>query len=122
MLLLLLFNQTSEYVALPEIEHLYDPYKTYMASRTIIGDPKDPADERDYQIDWAPLLGEDTIALSLWRVPDGITGESGSNTDTTSTIWVTGGTDGEDYHIINRITTSDDRTFERYLIIPVREL
>jgi hypothetical protein len=124
MLLLLIANldlAETGFTFLPEVEHEYDPYKSYPVVRSIITDPKDPNDEVDYQVDWTHLLGADSIATSQWNIPDGLTGVSMSKTMTTTTVFVNGGTSGEDYTIINRVVTGDGRTFERYVIVPVRE-
>ncbi len=79
---------------------------------------KDPDGKMDYVIDWAAWLDGDTISTSTWSVPSGITKSSSpaaSNTTTTATIWLEGGTAGQDYDVINSIVTAagreDDRTF-----------
>lgn len=87
---------------------------------------KDPDAVLDYRFDWAgadpgPWLetGE-TITASSWIVDAGLTQVSDSHTDTTATVWLSGGTAGVTYRITNRITTSngriDDRT-ERITVV-----
>lgn len=76
---------------------------------------KDPNAKKPYGVAWGTwLVSGDTIVTSEWIVPDGLTGESESATDTQATIWLSGGTDGVDYEVTNRITTVqgmiDDRT------------
>lgn len=75
---------------------------------------KDPNAILDYKIDWATWLGVDTIATVAWTVPTGITKDSQSNTTTTATIWLSGGTALATYELVCRITTAagrqDDRT------------
>ena len=78
---------------------------------------KDPNAILDYQINWATWLGSDTIASSAWTVPAGITQTSATNTTTTATIWLSGGTEGTDYDLINRITTVGGRTDDRTITI-----
>jgi len=79
---------------------------------------KDPDAILDYTIDWGPnwLSDGETISTSTWIVPANITEDSDSNDDTTATIWLSGGVEGESYDITNRITTSagrqDDRSFQ----------
>lgn len=77
-------------------------------------DPKDPDATKPYRVNWGPFLAGDTIVDSEWIVQAGIGVESESNTDTTTTIWVSGGTAGQTYELTNRITTAggiiDDRT------------
>lgn len=90
---------------------------------------KDPNDLLDYQIDWLGdetdqgfLYGtNDTIDTSTWIVPDGITSEAETSTDSTTTIWLSGGTAGETYQLTNRITTTDGRTKDKSMKLPVKE-
>jgi hypothetical protein len=85
-------------------------------------DPKDPDEKADYQFDWgSKFLGSgETISASTWTLSTGITKFSDTKTTTTATIWLTGGTDGSDYDIANKITTSAGRIFERTATVPVR--
>lgn len=80
---------------------------------------KDPAAVLDYAGDWSAWLGADTIASSSWTIPTGITKDSDSNTTTTVTIWLSGGTDGSVYNLTNRIVTAGGRTDERTITINV---
>lgn len=82
---------------------------------------KDPDAKLDFTLDWALFLGADTIATSAWTLPSGITQSSPapSNTATTTTIWLTGGTLGLEYELVNRITTAGARTDDRTLRIRV---
>ena len=82
---------------------------------------KDPADVLDYEHDWTPWLGGDTIATSAWTPPDGITVDSDTHTDTTATVWISGGEAGKSYRITNHITTTGGRTVERSLPIRVQD-
>ena len=93
---------------------------------------KDPNAKLDYTIDWSAWLVADTIVSSLWIIGDGVTAGGGSeiesppaliqcvtpapsNTTTTCTIWLEGGTHLKEYKVTNRITTLagriDDRSF-----------
>ena len=84
---------------------------------------KDPDAVLDYQFNWAEWLtesGDDTISTSTMIVPDGITADSDTNTTNTGTIWLSGGTLGEDYEITNRIVTAGGRTEDRTITIKVR--
>ena len=79
---------------------------------------KDPNAILDYSFDWGPWLDSDTIDTSVWIVESPLVIESGteSNTDTITTLFISGGEAGETYTITNRITTDggrlDDRSFE----------
>jgi hypothetical protein len=83
---------------------------------------KDPSAVLDYTIDWEDwLCTGDTISTSTWTVPTGITEDSDTNTTTTATIWLSGGSDGVMYTVVNRIVTAKSRTDDRSLEITVEE-
>lgn len=86
---------------------------------------KDPQAKKNYTLDWsgaAPgprLTDGDTITTSTWTVPVGITEGDPSpatKTDTTTTIWLSGGTLGTVYKITNHVVTAqgieDDWSFQ----------
>lgn len=81
---------------------------------------KDPDARLDYQVDWSDWLDGDTISASSWVLPTGITQYSVTNNTTSATIFLTGGTEGVDYSVVNRITTSGGRINDQTLIIKVR--
>lgn len=92
-----------------------------MATNTTLK-TKDPNAVLDYQISWASWLGtSETISSSDWIVDSGITKDTASNTTTTATIWLSGGTDKIDYTVTNRITTNQGRTNDQSLLIQVRQ-
>lgn len=80
---------------------------------------KDPDAVLDYEVDWTAWLGDDTIASSIWLVGTGITQETASNTTTSATIWLSGGTAGSAYQVTNRITTTAGRVNDKTLTILV---
>jgi hypothetical protein len=82
---------------------------------------KDPSAVVDYQVNWAAWLGVDTISTSTWTVPTGITQNSATSTTTTATIWLSGGTAGTTYTLVNRIVTAAGRTDERSIRVLVRQ-
>ncbi|MGE0460880.1 MAG: hypothetical protein AB7Q16_05885 [Vicinamibacterales bacterium] len=83
---------------------------------------KDPEALLDYPIDWSDWLGADTITgTPVWTVPAGLTLAAESNTTTTATAWLSGGTDGVDYIVECKITTVGGRVDERSIRIAVRE-
>jgi len=82
---------------------------------------KDPDATLDYMIDWSDWLDSDTISTSIWTVPSGITKDSDTNSTTTATIWLSGGTAGQSYKLVNRIVTACGRTDDRTIRIIVRE-
>lgn len=81
---------------------------------------KDPGATLDYSVDWSEFLetGE-TITASTWTVPSGLTTVTTSNTDTKATVWLSGGTLGQSYELVNRITTDNvpNRIDERTIVI-----
>jgi hypothetical protein len=82
---------------------------------------KDPDAVLDYQVNWAAWLGADTISTSDWSAAAGITVDSESETTTAATVWLSGGTAGEEYAVRNRIVTAAGRTDDRTLTIVVEE-
>lgn len=73
----------------------------------------------DYQVNWATWLGSDTIVTSTWTVETGLTKDSISNTTTTATVWLSGGTVDETYEVVNTIVTTGGRTDYRTIVIEV---
>ena len=82
---------------------------------------KDPAGNLDFRRDWSNWLGDsDTISASSFTVPTGITKDSEANGDDYATVWLSGGTDGEDYTVTNEISTNGGRTAQYSFLIRVR--
>ena len=88
-------------------------------SRCIGEVTKAPAESRAFAIDWSPDLGSATVSTSTWAVSDGVTQDAESETTTTTTIRVSGGTDGGIYILTNTITTSGSETLIAYLVLRV---
>ena len=94
---------------------------------------KDPEAVLDYKFDFANttnggdkpdwLESGETISTRTVTVDSGITKDSDSITDagTSVTVWLSGGTAGQNYKVVCRIVTSASRTDERTMIIQVRE-
>lgn len=82
---------------------------------------KDPEAVLDYLFDWSDWLVTDTITTSTMAAETGITIDDDDNDDTTATVWLSGGTAGEDYRVTNTIVTMGGRTDERTIIARVRE-
>lgn len=84
---------------------------------------KDPDARLDYTRDWSDWLAlvDDTIESSEWIVPEGITGNDMSHTDTSTTIWLQGGATGQKYDVTNRIVTAGGRTDDRTFTVQIRE-
>lgn len=83
---------------------------------------KDPNAVLDYQIDYSRWLpAGDTITASSWLAESGLTVDTSSFTDTSTTVWLSGGTAGSTYDVRNHITTDDGRQDDRTLTIVVKE-
>lgn len=94
---------------------------------------KTPAEILDYTMNWHdtsdstfdPLFESgETISTSTWSAETGITigTPASTNTTTTSTVWVSGGTvRDKPYQITNTVATSNGRTYVRTLNIYVVE-
>lgn len=85
---------------------------------------KDPSAKKDYEVDWAQRLASaETIADVVWTVPAGITQHEGLNTETatTATIWLSGGTAGERYEVTSHITTNQGREDEWSFTVMVED-
>lgn len=83
---------------------------------------KDPSETLDYTFDWddAYLQSGETISTSAWAVtPSGPTLSGASNTNSTATTFMAGGTAGHSYRLTNTIVTSASRTAERSITVRV---
>jgi len=76
---------------------------------------KDPDEILDYQMDWSSRLVGDIISVSTWVLPVGSTLNkvAESKTTTSTTIWLSGGTLGERYELLNRIDTAAGRKMDQ---------
>ena len=95
---------------------------------------KDPDAVLDYKFDWKALTNgsgktdwlasgetiEDTYTVT---VGEGITKDSDARTDTNTsiTIWLSGGTTGVDYEVTVHIVTSAGREDDRTAKVPARD-
>lgn len=82
---------------------------------------KDPQEVLDYYINWADRLGTtDTINTSTWTVPMGITVDNEDKAATMTTLWLSAGTLGDKYDILNRVVTFEGRTMDQTVAIRIR--
>ena len=108
-----------------------------------LGDPLDPRDIKDYQIDWAPLLNGDTIASIAVQIPqqasdDGLqypSGKTPTHDDSSILLWFEvsdtlpaagnqdharwDAPDGQLYTMEVEINTPQGRRFERSFTLQV---
>lgn len=82
---------------------------------------KDPNETIDFAFNWKPKLDGDTISTASFVLPDGLTSVSTSNTTTTATIFVSGGSEGSTYRITSRVVTAGGRTMDWTAYVLVRE-
>lgn len=83
---------------------------------------KDPSDILDYSIRWANFLDTDTISTSSWTLESGITNDNDSNDTDSTTVWISGGSEGYTYTVTNRIVTAGGRTKEQSFKLKVENL
>jgi len=84
---------------------------------------KDPDSVISYTLDWSDWLDTDTIATSTWAsTPTGLTEDAESETTTTTTIKLSGGTAGTVYRVTNDIvTTTGAESPQRSIVLTVEE-
>ena len=82
---------------------------------------KGSTEVHDFQQDWSAELGVDTISTSTWTLDAGITKDSDSKTDTAATAWVSGGTAGMTYKVVNTIVTAAGRTHSKEWYLRIQE-
>jgi hypothetical protein len=85
----------------------------------IVWPAKDPAEVLDYT--WQPPLDTgDTIASHTATVGSGaIVKDSSSHSDTSVTMWASGGTDGENSTVTLSVVTTAGRAFREVAVLPV---
>ena len=85
--------------------------------------PKDPDEIVDYAFDYANLLEGDTIASSVWETDTGdVVVDTDSETTTTTTARISGGTLGTKSKVKNTVTTTSGQVLIRRLVIVVQEM
>lgn len=92
---------------------------------------KDPQAVLDYKFDWKAstngsgtsdwLASGETISTRTVTVATGLTKDSDAITDTNTsvTVWLSGGTAGTTYKVVCQIVTSAGRTDERTILVKV---
>ena len=86
---------------------------------------KDPDAVLDYAFDWNDssdpwLASGETISSHTITADTGITVDSDSESSGVVTVWLSGGTAGQDYDVACKIVTSASRTDERTITIKCR--
>lgn len=75
--------------------------------------PKDPQAVLDYTIDWSKWLRTDSILTVAWTLDAGVSNAGQYNSPTTTTIWVSGGVDGNPYLLTCKVVTLGGRVERR---------
>lgn len=84
---------------------------------------KDPDAVLDYTVDWSAWLPSgDTISAVSTSATAGITVDTSSYTTNSTTVWLSGGTEGTTYDVTIHITTNGGREDDRTIAIQVKEL
>jgi hypothetical protein len=66
---------------------------------------KDPDAEKPYELDWSDRILDDVITESEFEVAEGLTKGNTFFTNAVTTVWLSGGSEGQSYVITNRIRT-----------------
>ena len=89
-------------------------------SLTLQNPLKDPSAVLDYAFDWTGWLAAgETITDHTITADTGITVDSSAEYDGKVTVWLSGGTAGENYKVACLVETSAGRTDERTIWIKV---
>ena len=80
---------------------------------------KVPLAIRDYTVDWSASATGDAIASVAWSVPAGLTNVATSNTSTTATIRLSGGTAGQVYVVVCTVTHASGQVNRRRFAVAV---
>ena len=84
--------------------------------------PKHPDSSKWYWLQWdATELDSATISTSSWTLPAGLTQDAVAVSGALVGIRISGGTLGQDYDVVNNITTSSSEDLRETLRIRIRE-
>lgn len=85
-------------------------------------DPKDPDEVLDYKLDWTERLAGDTIVSSMWQASpaEGLVIDRSSFTTTETVVWLSEGTIGASYLLLNRVQTDGGRTFDQTVKLRIK--
>ncbi len=84
--------------------------------------PKDPDEVLDYQVDWSARLDTgEVITTSVFSIVAGtVTIDSQSFNGALSTVWLSGGTEGETNVLSCEIETDEGRTYNESVRLRIR--
>ena len=83
---------------------------------------KDPNDVEQFGINWVPKLATgDALATSVWSVVSGtVVIDTNTSNSTHALVTLSGGTLGERCVLLNRVTTSLNKTRDRTCYVKIR--
>ena len=88
--------------------------------KVIVNVHKPAGSIEDFRIDWSAAIGNDTISESEWTVPDGLSNEQDSHTDTTATIRLSDSSKvGETFIVENKVTLASGQVKVQSLQIKI---
>ena len=82
---------------------------------------KDPDAVLDFTFDWSEWLADGETISSHTVTVSGVTRDSSTNTTTTVTAWISGGTVSAPATVACRVTTSAGRTDERTISLRISQ-
>lgn len=83
--------------------------------------PKDAAETVDFGLDWsARLIEADVIETSTFELPRGLVAVRASHGGRVATVWISGGSAGEVYEVINRVKTSRGLELEQAVKLKIK--
>ena len=82
---------------------------------------KDPDSTEWFKVPWSKRLGTAKISAVDYQVPAGLTKEAEAKTDDTASVKLSGGTLGETYTVVCRITTDDSQTLDFSFFVLIRQ-
>lgn len=88
-------------------------------SRQVAHFYKDTDEAVSYTLNWSDDLNGSTISSVTWVVPSGLTSEATSNTTTTATNRLAGGTPGRTYTVTCTVTTAAAEDLQAHVLLTV---
>jgi hypothetical protein len=70
-------------------------------------------------LNWTADLNNSTISGVTWTMPAGLTNVATSNTSTTASVRISGGTPGETYLVTCTVTTAASETLQVHVLLTI---
>ena len=88
-------------------------------SRVVARWEQDASEAVARTLNWSDDLNGSTVSSVTWTVPTGLTNEATSNTTTTATIRLSGGTPGQSYTVTCLATTAAAEDLEAQFTLTI---